>query len=194
MKREGTETRTRGKTKDNQSPRPRVPASPRPSSSASPRQKTLLPDPASLRGERLEAVTWLAISKLAEKKDLRDAVPDGAKHKICLRIHAEVDDLQTLKIKADIIMSVGCASQQANSSVPSAATITAYFLGMLSERKRKRILRDLAEQYEQNDHEFPGVSAEDLAAAKGLLSAIRATDPRPTRGPVNLQYVLSSRK
>lgn len=133
--------------------------------------------------QRLQAVLWASLAKIADKEQDRDKLQPGADHHVLVNVHASIDG-ELVQLQKHGHLKVGHDSESSSSSAPNADHLVGLLLGKIAKRTRDKLLDDLPAHFLEHG-ELPEVSKQLKATAKRLQDQLRAKKTVTKRGPVH---------
>lgn len=138
-----------------------------------------------------QAIALAAAAAVVKKEARRDLLPALAQHRVFLSIEAAIGSQRKPRpvIVAEGTLSVGADTQRNSTRAPDVEHLVAILLAKLPTQAAVHLCRSLPDQFAA-EGVLPFVAEEHLAAAKSLLTRLRARTTETVRGSVSYAYAL----
>jgi len=149
-----------------------------------------MPETVPLTPDRVAAVTWAMLAKVAAKEKRRDLLAAGGSYKGQLYLVAEIGGARFMKL-INTELSVGHSSRRGKSVAPNPTALVALILSKLNTATRERLVRDLPELFAAAGNRLPEVEPVMLTLADSLVTRLRAKETHLVEGTVSCRYMLA---
>ncbi len=134
-----------------------------------------------------DAIVFMALQKLGDKRADRDHIADGTNAEIEFSITAKVTGHRQFTLTEKGRMSVGHGQSRTKREKPDSEELLAFFLSQITSTQRKAIVQKLEKQFKKSKG-LPDVSKDDLHAAQHLIGKLSTEHDQSVRGSVSVKF------
>jgi hypothetical protein len=138
----------------------------------------------------LAALVCAAMEKIGSKQLDHELLPEGSQHVISLTVSGDIDG-QAFFQSFNSQLTIGHDHTKATSATPQQPQLLGYILGKLNQKTRDKILREIPEDFTNNDCVLPEVSQQLLTSASEFLKQLRSHKTVNARRSVRCNFTTS---